>query len=88
MENVKSFLLQEPGRFIEFRKYIRNIIHWGKDRRLKEIRDGLTMLLEESRKRASEAAKSRQPPSDSSTTSKGSHHQWHQRSKAAWYGAH
>ncbi|KAK0728898.1 hypothetical protein B0T26DRAFT_749056 [Lasiosphaeria miniovina] len=71
MANIKSFLLQEPEHYIEFRKYVRNIIDWGKDKRLKEIRDSLDGLLEESRKRASEAAKSRQPPSDGSATSSG-----------------
>lgn len=74
MANVKSFLLQDPGHFIEFRKHVPNIIDWGKDKRLKEIRDSLNTLLEETRKRASEAAKSRQPPSDGSATSRGKRH--------------
>ncbi|KAH6624161.1 hypothetical protein B0J18DRAFT_169615 [Chaetomium sp. MPI-SDFR-AT-0129] len=68
MANVKSFLLHEPEHYIEFRKYVRNIIDWGKDKRLKEIRDSLDTLLEKSRQRASEAAKSRPPPSDGSGT--------------------
>jgi hypothetical protein len=71
---VKSFLLQEPEHYIEFRKYVRNIIDWGRDRRLEEIRESLDSLLEESRKRASEAAKSRPPPSDSSSASRGKRH--------------
>lgn len=73
MANVKSFLLQEPEHYIEFRKYVRNIIDWGKDKRLKEIRDSLDSLLEESRMGVSEAAKSRQPPSDGSETSSKKH---------------
>jgi len=71
MVNVKSFLLQEPEQYIEFRKCVRNIIDWGKGKRLKQIRDSLDLLLEESKKRTSEAAKSRLPPSDGSATSRG-----------------
>jgi hypothetical protein len=70
MANVKSFLLQDPGHFIEFRKHVLNIIDWGKDKRLNEIRVSLNTLLEESSKRASESAKCRQPPSDGSATSR------------------
>jgi hypothetical protein len=62
MQKVKSFLLQDPEHYIEFRKHVKNIIDWGKDKRLNEIREPLDALLEESRKRASEAAKSRPPP--------------------------
>lgn len=68
MRKIRSFCLQEPGHYLEFRKYVRNIIDWGKDVRLKGIRDSLDVLLEEGRKRASTAAKSRQPPADSSST--------------------
>ncbi|KAK3358244.1 hypothetical protein B0T24DRAFT_240828, partial [Lasiosphaeria ovina] len=68
MQKVKSFLLQDPEHYIEFRKHVKNIIDWGKDNRLKEIRESLDTLLEESRKRASEAAKSRPPPTRDSTS--------------------
>lgn len=60
---VDSFLLQKPKDYVEFRKYVRNIIDWGKDKRLNEIRDSLNSLLEESRQTASQLAKSRPPPS-------------------------
>ncbi|KAK0703059.1 hypothetical protein B0T26DRAFT_729711 [Lasiosphaeria miniovina] len=73
MRRVKSFLPQDPGHYIEFGKYVRNIIDWGKDKRLNEIRASLDKLLEEGRKRTSEAAKSRQPPSGSSATSSKKH---------------
>ncbi|KAK0655310.1 hypothetical protein B0T16DRAFT_498960 [Cercophora newfieldiana] len=43
--------------YIDFRKHVKNIIDWGKDKRLKDIRESLDNLLEESRKRASGAAK-------------------------------
>ena len=64
MRKVKSFLLQEPEQYVEFRKHVRNIIDWGKDKRLKQIQESLDNLLEESRRRTSEVAKSRPPPSD------------------------
>ncbi|KAL2757741.1 hypothetical protein ACRALDRAFT_2016829 [Sodiomyces alcalophilus JCM 7366] len=63
MANVDSFLLQDHEHYLKFRKYVRNIIDWGKGRRLKQIQDSLETLLEESRKRASAGAKSRMPPS-------------------------
>ena len=66
---VDSFLLQSPEHYLKFRKYVRNIIDWGKDKRLKEIRDSLDSLLEENRKTASQLAKSRPPPSDDSASS-------------------
>jgi hypothetical protein len=68
MQQVESFVLQRPEHYLEFRKYVRNIIDWGKDKRLKEIRDSLDILLEESRKRAAEV-KNRPAPSDSSSGS-------------------
>jgi len=58
MQNVKSFSLQEPEQYVAFRKYALNIIDWGKDTRLKQIRDSLDYLLEEGRRRTSEVAKS------------------------------
>lgn len=74
MRKIDSFLLQKPKDYLEFRKYVLNIIDWGKDKRLNEIRDSLDSLLEESRHRASEAAKSRQPPLEGSETSRGKKH--------------
>lgn len=62
MKHVDSFLLQKPRDYIEFRKHALNIIDWGKDERLNKIRDSLNSLLEESRKAASQRAKSRPPP--------------------------
>ncbi|KAF1828994.1 hypothetical protein BDW02DRAFT_634779 [Decorospora gaudefroyi] len=74
MQKIDSFLLQKPKDYLEFRKHVRNIVDWGKDGRLNEIRNSLDSLLEESRKRASEAAKSRQPPSDGSAISRSKKH--------------
>lgn len=58
MASVNSFLLQRPDHYVEFRKYVLNIIDWGKDKHLEDIRKSLDDLLEGKRK-TSEAAKSR-----------------------------
>ncbi len=59
MANINCFLLQKPEHYLEFRKIVLNIIDWGRDTRLGAIRDSLDSFLEESRQRASEAARSR-----------------------------
>ena len=74
MRSVESFLLQKPNDYLDFRKYVRNIIDWGKDKRLKEIQDSLDNLHEESRRRTSEVAKSRPPPLDDPTSSSAHKH--------------
>ena len=71
-QKVDSFLLQKPKDYMEFRKYVLNIIDWGKDERLKEIRKSLDNLLEENRKIASQLAKSRPPPSSDDSASSSS----------------
>lgn len=68
LQRVDAFLLSRPEDFKSFRKQVRNILDWGKDTRLTQIRDALDIILEENRKKAAERAKSRQPPPDSSTT--------------------
>ncbi|RSL58568.1 hypothetical protein CEP53_006088 [Fusarium sp. AF-6] len=60
VQKVRSFALQEPDHFIEFRKYVRNIIDWGRDERLQSIQAALDTLIEEGRKVAT--LKSRPPP--------------------------
>ncbi|KAK7927918.1 hypothetical protein PG985_004916 [Apiospora marii] len=70
MANVRSFLLQDPQHYLEFRKYVRNIIDWGADKRLQEIQQSLDLLLEEGKRKASEVAKTRPRPSASSASSK------------------
>ena len=73
MRKVKSFLLQDPDHYLEFRKYVQNIIDWGKDKRLKEIQKSLDSLLEENRKTASQLAKSRPQPLDDCASSSHKH---------------
>ncbi len=58
-EQCQELLTSEPEQYVEFRKYVRNIIDWGKNKRLEEIRESLDNLLEECRKGISEAVKSR-----------------------------
>ena len=43
-QKVESFLLQKPIDFLEFRKFVLNIIDWGKGKRLEEIQDCLSSL--------------------------------------------
>ncbi|KAI8660299.1 hypothetical protein NCS57_01006500 [Fusarium keratoplasticum] len=59
VQKVRSFALQEPDHFIEFRKYVRNIIDWGRDERLRSIQAALDTLIEEGRKAT---LKARPPP--------------------------
>ncbi|RMZ82764.1 hypothetical protein DV738_g1667, partial [Chaetothyriales sp. CBS 135597] len=66
IQRVGAFLLSDPDHFKSFRKQVRNILDWGKDTHLTQIRDALDTILEENRKNAAEHAKSRQPPSDGS----------------------
>jgi hypothetical protein len=68
-QKVDSFLLQSPEHYLKFRKCVRNIIDWGKGKRLKGIRDSLDSLLEENRKTASQLAKSRPQPLDDCASS-------------------
>lgn len=69
MRKVTSFALQVPDHFLAFRKYVRNIIDWGKDKRLKEIRKSLDSLLEENKKIASQLARPRPQPLDDRASS-------------------
>ncbi|KAH7019528.1 hypothetical protein EDB80DRAFT_632606 [Ilyonectria destructans] len=72
MTTVDTFLLQDPEHYLKFRKYVYNIIDWGRGKRLEEIRKSLDSLLEESRKSNSAAAKSRTPPDSASSSSSSS----------------
>ncbi|KAJ4265089.1 hypothetical protein NW762_005335 [Fusarium torreyae] len=58
-----TFILQRPNEFLEFRKYVRNIIDWGRDERLRTIKAALDALIEE---RLKVASKTRPPPIDKS----------------------
>ncbi|KAI1274227.1 hypothetical protein F5Y07DRAFT_219128 [Xylaria sp. FL0933] len=69
MALVRGFALYEPEQHVEFWNYVQNIIDWGRRERLKEIQDALDSLREESRHRAFEAAKARQPLSTGSAIS-------------------
>lgn len=68
MAKVESFLLQHPEFYLLFRRYIRNILDWSKDKRLREIRESLDFLLKEKRETAPEVVKPDPTPPLSSTS--------------------
>ncbi|KAK8085675.1 hypothetical protein PG997_006946 [Apiospora hydei] len=45
-----SFLLSDPDHFLKFRRYVRNIVDWGKGHRLRQILAALDYLVELERK--------------------------------------
>ena len=47
MAGVQSFLLHRPDHYLEFHKYVLNIIDWGKGKRLQSFRDALDILIKE-----------------------------------------
>ncbi|KAF5538009.1 hypothetical protein FMEXI_9593 [Fusarium mexicanum] len=47
MQKIKTFILQRPEEFLEFRRFARNIIDWGRDERLECIKSSLDVLVEE-----------------------------------------
>ncbi|KAK7926785.1 hypothetical protein PG985_003783 [Apiospora marii] len=63
------FDLENPEKYVLFRRYVKNILDWGKGPRLREIQEAFDFLLEEDRKRASAQARQRPPPSTSGTPS-------------------
>ncbi|KAF2191730.1 hypothetical protein K469DRAFT_621613 [Zopfia rhizophila CBS 207.26] len=69
VQRVDSFLLSSPDHFINFRKQIRNVLDWGKDKRLEQIRDALDTILEENRRKAAGLAKARPLPDASASSS-------------------
>ncbi|OBT65449.1 hypothetical protein VE03_06022 [Pseudogymnoascus sp. 23342-1-I1] len=60
---VDSFLLQRPCDFLNFRRYVLNILDWGMDARLTGIKNSLGHLLGESKETASRQVKARLSPS-------------------------
>lgn len=65
---VDSFLLQRPEDYLLLRRNIRNILDWGRNERLQDIRGCIDTLVEEARLQASQKAKSRPAPSDASSS--------------------
>ncbi|KAK3332612.1 hypothetical protein B0T19DRAFT_482849 [Cercophora scortea] len=66
---VRGFLLQDPDHFIEFRRHVNNILDWGKNERLNDIRRALDHIQQESRKMTSRPVKARPSPSASESSS-------------------
>ncbi|KAK7955880.1 uncharacterized protein PG986_005102 [Apiospora aurea] len=64
-----AFYLKRPEDFLDFRRYVKNILDWGKGPRLREIQEAFDIILEEDRKIASAQAKQRLAPSSTSGSS-------------------
>lgn len=69
MYEVRAYVLSREDEYKDFRRHIRNILDWGSDQRLAQIKQSLDVLLEESRKETAKAAKPRSPPSASGSSS-------------------
>ena len=50
LQQIDTFVLSRPEEFKDFRKQVRNILDWGKDARLTQIRDALDIILKENTK--------------------------------------
>ncbi|KAI0100092.1 hypothetical protein GGR51DRAFT_533798 [Nemania sp. FL0031] len=61
MRAVDSFSLASPKGYLLFRRYIRNIIDWGKDKRLREIQESVDSLMEGQRDKSPSVVKSGTP---------------------------
>jgi hypothetical protein len=61
IQDFKAFALEDLEHHKQFRKYVKNILEWGKDKRLKEIRTALDSLPEEKRRAAAKVAMSDSP---------------------------
>ncbi|KAH6620750.1 hypothetical protein B0J18DRAFT_444996 [Chaetomium sp. MPI-SDFR-AT-0129] len=59
--HVDAFALQQPEHYIKFRKYVLNILDWGKDKRLREIQGSLDTLTDHMTKTEEEHGPSTQP---------------------------
>ncbi|CAM1510899.1 Fc.00g084120.m01.CDS01 [Cosmosporella sp. VM-42] len=64
---VQSYALLEPEQYINFRRHIRNILDWGKDKRLKAIRESLGSILVAAQHETTERSKARPAPSEASS---------------------
>jgi hypothetical protein len=58
---IGAYGLSYEDDFRECRRHVRNILGWGKDGRLAQIREALDVILEEDRKEAARAARARPP---------------------------
>ncbi|KAK7996674.1 glycoside hydrolase superfamily [Apiospora arundinis] len=63
------FDLRSTEQYLLFRRYVKNILDWGKGPRLQEIQDAFDFILEEERKKASDQARQRPAPSASGSDS-------------------
>jgi hypothetical protein len=73
LQRVGCFLLSHPEHLKEFRNLVRNILKWGMDERLTQVKDALDVILEENRRKAAEDAKARRPLSDAESNDSKKH---------------
>jgi hypothetical protein len=71
LHEIGAYRLSYEEDFKEFRRQVRNIIDWGRDERLRQIKASLDFILEEERKSKAREAKARPPPSAGSSSSTG-----------------
>ena len=45
MASMENFLIHRPDHYLEFQKYVLNIVDWGRGQRLQSIRDALDTLI-------------------------------------------
>lgn len=58
---VEGFLIRKPADYILFRRYVRNILDWGRGERLEQIRQSLDCLADGDRLVAAATSKKRRP---------------------------
>lgn len=66
MKRLKRFTLEVPDDYIGLWRCVDNILRWGQETRLHDIRRALDYVIEQDRKAASTAAKGRTPPYEES----------------------
>ena len=73
MASVENFLIHRPDHYLEFQKYVLNIVDWGKGKRLQSIRNALDTLIskeERGKKGESQTKSQAQPPAKKSQAKK------------------
>ncbi|KAI0124718.1 hypothetical protein BJ170DRAFT_634816 [Xylariales sp. AK1849] len=81
VQRVKDYLLHLPEHFLKFSNVVRNMLEWGKDRRLQAIRECLDSIYEAQQKLAEQSAKARRDENGDSSQDDNSEQQDHPRKK-------
>ncbi|KIH87117.1 hypothetical protein SPBR_04923 [Sporothrix brasiliensis 5110] len=70
-QTVQVFHMGRPDHYLDFRRMVRNIIDWGRNDRLRAVRQSLDAILEETRKRYASESKAWQRSPDSAGSPSG-----------------